>query len=149
MNTFLDAIGGAGCKASIEVIRSGGKVAIPKKGKRMNIVDIAMVCHETNRAYCEALGDKSQVAWKEAPAWQKDSAVNGVKAHLANLNLTPEQSHDLWLQQKHAEGWKYGPVKDNVTKQHPCCLPYNQLPTDQRAKDYIFTAIVLALKNFL
>lgn len=33
---------------------------------------IARVCHEVNRAYCQALGDNSQPAWEDAPAWQRE-----------------------------------------------------------------------------
>lgn len=33
---------------------------------------IAKVCHEANKAYCETLGDYSQPEWEAAPAWQKD-----------------------------------------------------------------------------
>jgi len=47
----------------------------------MNNKAIAEVCHEVNRAYREALGDTSQVSWLEAPQWQRDSAIAGVKFH--------------------------------------------------------------------
>ena len=36
------------------------------------IVQIAMVAHETNRAYCESIGDNSQPKWEDAPEWQKE-----------------------------------------------------------------------------
>lgn len=29
---------------------------------------VARICHEVNRAYCEALGDTSQVSWEDAPS---------------------------------------------------------------------------------
>jgi hypothetical protein len=38
------------------------------------IDQVARVCHEANRAYCQTLGDNSQPAWDDAPEWQKDSA---------------------------------------------------------------------------
>lgn len=113
----------------------------------MNVEDIARVCHEVNRAYCQALGDNSQPSWEEAPDWQRSSAINGVTFHLLNPDATPENSHEKWLEQKAAEGWRYGPVKDPETKQHPCFRPYNELPAEQRAKDYIFRATVHALRG--
>jgi hypothetical protein len=103
---------------------------------------IAKIAHEINLAYCAALGDTSQPPWEEAPEWQKASALAGVEMHLANPLATPEQSHESWLAQKVAEGWVYGEVKDPAKKQHPCCLPYAQLPIEQRAKDYLFRAVV-------
>ena len=29
--------------------------------------DIAQICHAANRAYCQLLGDNSQLPWSEAP----------------------------------------------------------------------------------
>lgn len=103
---------------------------------------LAMCAHELNRAYCAAMGDFSQLPWADAPQLQKDSVLMGVAMHLANPNATPEQSHESWLAQKTAEGWVYGPVKDAALKQHPCFLPYAELPEAQKAKDHIFRAAV-------
>lgn len=110
------------------------------------IAMIASIAHEANRAYCTALGDSSQPRWVAAPQWQKDSAIAGVEAHLAS-DLTPEQSHEAWLAHKKADGWVYGPVKDAATKQHPCCVPYSELPEDQQVKDRLFGAIVSVFKD--
>jgi hypothetical protein len=105
---------------------------------------IAMVAHEANRAYCLAIGDTSQLPWAEAPQWQKDSAIAGVQMHLANPDATPADSHESWLKHKLADGWVYGPVKDAENKQHPCCVPYEDLPAEQKAKDFIFRGAVHA-----
>lgn len=106
------------------------------------IMLIAMLAHSMNKAYCEAIGDNSQPTWEDAPDWQKDSAIMGVTKHLENPDMTPEDSHVSWMEQKTAEGWKYGPVKDLEKKEHPCYLPYNELPQEQRVKDYIFRQAV-------
>lgn len=113
----------------------------------MFISDIAKVCHEANRGYCEALGDTSQVPWKDAPEWQRTSAMNGVAAIIERPDTTPEQSHEGWMAEKLAAGWKYGPVKnaDPAVLEHPCIVPYAELSPEQRAKDHIFRAIVLAM----
>lgn len=113
----------------------------------MNRELIARVAHEVNRAYCASLGDTSQPAWEEAPDWQRQSALAGVDMHLANPDATPEQSHESWLAQKTADGWTHGDVKDPEKKQHPCFLPYAELPAEQRAKDYLFRGVVHALKD--
>ena len=115
----------------------------------MKIVDIAKVCHEVNRAYCCSIGDFSQPEWDVAPNWQKTSAVNGVTYHLQNEDSTPADSHNSWLQEKRLDGWKYGKIKDDVKKEHPCFLEYVDLPNDQKSKDYIFKEIIENLKSFL
>lgn len=113
----------------------------------MDMIGIAKVCHEVNKAYCEALGDNSQLSWDDAPDWQKNSAIDGVRYHLTTDNTTPADSHEKWLAQKKADGWKYGKIKDAEKKEHPCFVSYEQLPVEQKAKDYIFRAICHSLKN--
>src|SRR6185437_14083036 len=68
---------------------------------------IARTCHQANRAYCSALGDYTQRAWEFAPQWQRDSAIAGVKFILANPNASPAASHESWLEEKEADGWKW------------------------------------------
>lgn len=106
---------------------------------------ISRAAHSANRGYCQSLGDTSQPNWDDAPDWQKDSARAGVRFHLAN-DVTPEESHKSWLAVKEADGWKYGPVKDAEKKEHPCFLPYAELPDDQKAKDFIFKSVVDGFK---
>jgi hypothetical protein len=113
----------------------------------MKVLVIARVAHEINRAYCAALGDAARLAWEDAPEWQQQSVIAGVEMHLANPDATPEQSHESWLAQKIADGWIYGPIKDELTKAHPCCRPYAELPPEQKAKDYLFRGVVHALKS--
>jgi hypothetical protein len=113
---------------------------------KLYVEEIAKVCHEANRGYCAALGDPSQLPWEEAPEWQRQSAITGVKYHIDNPNSSPADSHMSWWEEKRRDGWKHGPVKDPVKKEHPCCVPYEQLPKEQQAKDFIFLAIVRALE---
>lgn len=114
----------------------------------MTIEQIAQVAHEVNKAYCEALGDSSQPSWDDAPDWQKSSAVKGVEFHLENPDASPSASHESWMAQKTEEGWKYGPVKNPETKEHPCYVPYDQLPVEQRAKDFLFRQIIHSLRAY-
>jgi hypothetical protein len=108
---------------------------------------IAKVCHEVNRAYCLALGDFSQPAWEDAPQWQRESAYIGVELHINNPDTTPEESHAAWVKDKIEQGWVYGPLKDEFNRTHPCIVEYRHLPLEQRAKDYIFQAVVKQLSN--
>ena len=105
----------------------------------------AAAAHEANRIYCRSIGDDSQPTWENAPDWQKQSAFMGVQAIIENPATTPEQSHDGWLAQKAADGWKYGPVKDPDKKEHPCFVPYSKLPAEQKHKDALFGAVVRAV----
>lgn len=109
---------------------------------------IAFVAHEANRAYCVALGDFSQAGWGDAPEWQRESARMGVDLHCMG-DFGPEASHIAWMEVKLEDGWKYGPVKDDVALTHPCLVPFNELPPEQQAKDLLFRSIVHSLRGLL
>lgn len=42
--------------------------------------------------------------------------------------------HEVWSQNRINDGWTYGPVRDDALKQHPCLVPYDELPESE--KDY-------------
>jgi hypothetical protein len=44
-------------------------------------------------------------------------------------------AHDHWAKQRMAEGWTYGPSRDDARKKHPCLVPYEQLPDSEREYD--------------
>ena len=56
-------------------------------------------------------------------------------------NITPlierlaENAHDIWAAQRLADGWTYGPQRDDQQKKHPCLVPYDQLPDSERQYD--------------
>lgn len=111
----------------------------------MDHEQIARVCHEVNRAICEAAGDHSQRPWDAAEQWQRDSAIKGVQFALDNPDAAASAQHDAWAADKLADGWRFGETKDADAKTHPCLIPYDDLPFDQRVKDHTFRAVVRAL----
>jgi ryanodine receptor 2 len=46
-----------------------------------------------------------------------------------------ENAHDLWARQRLADGWTLGPRRDDTLKQHPCLVPYAQLPESEKRYD--------------
>jgi hypothetical protein len=107
----------------------------------------ARAAHEANRSYSRALGDFSHTSWENATEEQRASCRNGVEG-IFNGN-DARKSHESWLRFKVAAGWAYGPVKDEAKKQHPCFLPYDQLPEAQRLKDTIFHDVVKTMATAL
>lgn len=105
----------------------------------------ARVCHEANRGFCLTQGDATQPAWDDAEDWQRDSSRIGARGVLSGEIVGPEESHESWLREKVATGWVYGAEKNPKAKEHPCMVPYAELPPFQRMKDHIFHGIVRAI----
>lgn len=48
-----------------------------------------------------------------------------------------ENVHELWAKQRVADGWSYGPRRDDALKQHPDLVPYAELPEADKEYDRI------------
>lgn len=114
----------------------------------ITVNDIARTCHEANRSLQLALGELASDPWGESTKAIKDSAIDGVLARLRGTS-TAEDMHDNWFRFKAAQGYVHGPEKNEEKKTHPCMVPYEELPEDQKAKDHLFSAIVDSLKPLL
>ena len=116
--------------------------------KIMNVFSIdkiAKLCHEANKCVCESMGDYSQKHWEETHEDIKRSARAGVESVQRNPDVTAEELHELWMDFKIREGWRYGPNKNLEKKTHPLLKPYNEIPELDRLKDKIFLTIVKIL----
>ena len=114
-----------------------------------SVEQVAHLCHEANKALCEMVLDLSQPSWAKAPSWQKESAMDGVRFHLAHPDASPSVSHDNWRRDKVMSGWTYGETKDEQLKLHPCMVDFVDLPPEQQAKDHLFAGIVNSLRDFI
>lgn len=43
--------------------------------------------------------------------------------------------HEVWASGRMAEGWTWGPERDDLRKQHPCLISYEELPESEREYD--------------
>jgi len=43
--------------------------------------------------------------------------------------------HEVWAQQRLAEGWKYGANRNDHLKEHPCLIPYEDLSENEKEYD--------------
>ncbi|MGA2035160.1 MAG: RyR domain-containing protein [Thermoguttaceae bacterium] len=46
-----------------------------------------------------------------------------------------ENTHDVWASRRLAEGWTYGPTRDDVAKKHPDLVPYADLLDSEKQYD--------------
>lgn len=55
--------------------------------------------------------------------------------------------HDIWAIGRINEGWTWGPIRNDELKQHPCLIPYADLPESE--KEYDRNTAVETLKMIL
>lgn len=43
--------------------------------------------------------------------------------------------HEVWAETRIKQGWTYGEQRDDKLKTHPCLVPYEELPEDEKEYD--------------
>ena len=43
--------------------------------------------------------------------------------------------HEVWAETRIKQGWKYGEQRNDELKTHPCLLPYEDLPEEEKEYD--------------
>jgi hypothetical protein len=64
--------------------------------------------------------------------------TSDVKLSLEILELTErlaEHAHEVWARQRLLDGWTLGPRRNDAMKQHPCLIPYADLPDGEKQYD--------------
>ena len=46
-----------------------------------------------------------------------------------------ENVHEVWAESRMSQGWTYGKERNDALKQHPCLVPYKDLPEVEKAYD--------------
>jgi len=72
--------------------------------------------------------------------------TSGVTLPDALLSLVPtlaQNVHEVWAGQRSAEGWRYGPARDDERKHHPGLVKYDALPESEREYDRAVATEVL------
>lgn len=63
----------------------------------------------------------------------------------SNVQLSPEileltellarNTHEVWSAGRMRDGWRWGPVRDDGKKHHPCLVSYDDLPDSEKEYD--------------
>ena len=51
------------------------------------------------------------------------------------LEAMAKNVHEIWAQERMAQGWTYGERRDDAQKHHPCLVPYEDLPEEEKVYD--------------
>lgn len=84
-------------------------------------------------------------AWNDSANYLIISNRNHYKPHPINLSkitldkdimelreVFAENVHEVWAKARLADGWKYGPIRDDLNKIDPNLLPYDLLPDQEK-----------------
>ena len=90
-------------------------------------------------------------AWNDSKNYLVTITSNSMKTYipkpidLSDVELTEdlnelreaiaENAHEIWAENRQAEGWTYGPQRDDLLKQTPDMVPYSQLPEGEKEYD--------------
>ncbi len=61
------------------------------------------------------------------------------------MELIAKNTHENWALQRMQEGWTYGPRRDDLKKEHPCLIPYEDLSEEEKEYDRITSGETLKL----
>lgn len=68
------------------------------------------------------------------------------------VDVLAKEVHDTWAAGRIAEGWTYGPERDDILKTHPCLVPYDELPESEKEYDRataLHTLKIITLLGFI
>ena len=51
------------------------------------------------------------------------------------VELMAKNVHEVWAESRIGQGWAYGEERSDALKQHPCLVPYEELPDVEKAYD--------------
>lgn len=82
-----------------------------------------------------------------SPAPRDTSGVKLPREIAELTELLARNTHENWSKQRMAEGWSYGPQRDDGKKEHPSLVPYEQLSESE--KQYDRTTAIETIKTIL
>lgn len=66
----------------------------------------------------------------------EDTATVSLPEEMGGLcEQMARNTHEVWAANRMAEGWTWGPRRDDALRQHPCLVPYEELPEEEKAYD--------------
>lgn len=54
---------------------------------------------------------------------------------VALADLLTKNVHEVWAKTRIEQGWSYGELRDDILKEHPCLVPYDELTEEEKVLD--------------
>ena len=119
----------------------------------LNTINDTITIYDPNSSSAEDTYPIEQFkdAWNDSKNYLITITLNNMKTYipkpidLSDVELTEdlnelreaiaENAHEIWAENRQAEGWTYGPQRDDQLKQTPDMVPYSQLPESEKEYD--------------
>lgn len=98
---------------------------------------------EDSRYYMITANKKSMKQYNPQPIDVDSIELNGELTELQEA--IAENAHDIWAARRIAEGWTYGPERDDKKRQTPCLVHYSELPEEEKNYDRVMAMQTLKL----
>jgi len=90
------------------------------------------------------------VPWEALNGVLKDRAADTVDRLMRKMwqfphGMSDDYCHKVWYDNMKDMGWSYGPAYSLEQKLHPSMVPFDELPTDEKIKDAIWSGIIYVL----
>jgi RyR domain len=90
----------------------------------------------SNRRFADGIGEKLRAAGCVVrPASSEDPADPQFRFTDEEVEVLARIEHDRWASDLERDGWRSGPVKDPVAKEHPLLVSWSELSEEDRDKD--------------
>lgn len=119
----------------------------------LNTSDDTITIYDPNSSNAENTYTIEQFedAWNDSKNYLVTITTNNMKTYtpkpidLSDVELTEdlnelreaiaENAHEVWAENRYAEGWRYGVQRNDDLKLHPDMVPYSQLPESEKEYD--------------
>lgn len=94
--------------------------------------DLSETLRNANRAQAVDIESKLEVIGCRAVPRLEQTSFTFEPHEIEQLAIA---EHNRWMAERRADGWRYGPVRNNKAKIHPDLRPWSELGEEERQKD--------------
>ena len=87
-------------------------------------------------------------AWERLGQPEQDFFLVRVRDYMQHAD-TPARAHEMWVDRRLEDGWRYASDVDLENKRHPALVPYTKLPEREQAVARLIANTIMALAPLL
>jgi len=115
----------------------------------MKLAEVARMVHQTDKAYCESIGDYSNKNWEQAEPADKKRMEDIVQFYTDNPLAMDCSIHNVWIKAMVMDGWVKGDEFNPFTKTHPGIIKFEEIPFEQQVRATIIRRVIGTLGSLL